>query len=77
METNESGQWTVVQNAAQVALEAGNSPQSIFWYYHELVRAMNMEEWFGITPEIAKAAKNARRDGAAGKLAVISIQGAA
>lgn len=40
-----------IQAAAQVALEAGNSPQMIFGHYRELVRAMDAEKWFGITPE--------------------------
>jgi integrase len=57
-----------VPNTAQVALEAGNSPQMIFGHYRELVRAMDAEKWFGITPEAVEAAKVARESGAAGKI---------
>ncbi len=38
------------QNVAQVALEAGNSPQMIFRHYRELVRPAEAEKWFGIVP---------------------------
>ena len=51
-----------VPNTAQVALEAGNSPQMIFGHYRELVRAIDAEKWLGITPasvEMAKAARQA------------------
>jgi integrase len=57
-----------VPNTAQVALEAGNSPQMIFGHYRELVRAADAEKWFGITPEAVEAAKAARESGAAGKI---------
>ena len=40
-----------VQNTAQVALEAGNSPQMVFQHYRELVRPADAEKWFGITPD--------------------------
>jgi integrase len=39
------------QNVAQVALEAGNSPQMIFKHYRELVRPTEAAKWFGIVPE--------------------------
>jgi integrase len=39
-----------VQNVAQVALEAGNSPQVIFSCYRELVRPTDAERWFNILP---------------------------
>ncbi len=39
-----------VQNVAQVALEAGNSPQMIFKHYRELVRPETAKAWFGIVP---------------------------
>lgn len=42
-----------VQNADQVALEAGTSRQMIFTYYRELVTPKAAEEWFGIRPERA------------------------
>ena len=40
----------VVQSAAQVALEAGNSPAIIFRHYRELVTKDEAEKWFGIMP---------------------------
>jgi hypothetical protein len=38
------------QNVAQVALEAGNSPQMIFQHYRELVRPAEAKKWFSIAP---------------------------
>jgi integrase len=40
----------VVQDAAQVALEAGNSPSMLFRHYRELVTKEQGLEWFGIVP---------------------------
>ena len=40
-----------VQNVAQVALEAGNSPKIIFSNYRELVKAAEAEKWFSIVPD--------------------------
>jgi integrase len=40
----------VVQSAAQVALEAGNSPAIIFKHYRELVTKDEADKWFGIMP---------------------------
>ena len=40
-----------IQNVAQVALEAGNSPQMIFRHYRELVRPADAKKWFLIAPE--------------------------
>lgn len=40
-----------IQNANQVALEAGNSPAMIFQHYRELVRPTDAAKWFAITPE--------------------------
>ena len=40
-----------IQNVAQVALEAGNSPGMIFGHYRELVTAEDAKLWFTITPE--------------------------
>jgi hypothetical protein len=40
-----------IQNAAQVALEAGNSPAMVFRHYRELVRPEAAKTWFAITPE--------------------------
>jgi integrase len=43
-----------VKSAAQVALEAGNSPQMIFEHYRELVTEKEAKAWFAITPDAAK-----------------------
>lgn len=40
-----------IKNAAEVALEAGNSPQMIFKHYRQLVTEAEAKKWFGITPE--------------------------
>jgi integrase len=40
-----------IQNVAQVALEAGNSPAVIFGHYRELVTADDAKEWFSIQPQ--------------------------
>lgn len=40
-----------IQSVAQVALEAGNSPQMIFRNYRELVRPADAVKWFAIAPE--------------------------
>jgi integrase len=40
-----------VQDAAQVALEAGNSPNMVFRHYRELVKPETAMEWFEITPK--------------------------
>jgi hypothetical protein len=66
-----------VPNTAQVALEAGNSPQMIFGHYRELVRAMDAENWFGITPASVEAAKAARESGAEGKIVALPKSAAA
>jgi integrase len=39
-----------IQNVAQVALEAGNSPAMIFGHYRELVTADDAKTWFAIAP---------------------------
>jgi integrase len=44
-----------VQNGAQVALEAGNSPQVVFSNYRELVRPADAKAWFSIVPEAETA----------------------
>jgi predicted urease superfamily metal-dependent hydrolase len=41
-----------IKNAAQVALEAGNSPQMIFKHYRELVTEAEARQWFGIMPGV-------------------------
>jgi len=40
-----------IQNVAQVALEAGNSPSMIFGHYRELVTAQDAKKWFSILPQ--------------------------
>ena len=40
-----------IQNVAQVALEAGNSPKVIFSNYRELVKPAAAVKWFAIEPE--------------------------
>jgi integrase len=40
-----------IQNVAQVALEAGNSPGMIFGHYRELVTPDAAKKWFAIQPE--------------------------
>ena len=64
-------------NTAQVALEAGNSPQMIFGHYRELVRAMDAEKWFGITPASVEAAKAARESVPEGKIVALPKSAAA
>jgi hypothetical protein len=44
------------QNVAQVALEAGNSPQIIFQHYREVVRLKEAKRWFGIEPDAEEKA---------------------
>jgi integrase len=46
-----------VKSAAQVALEAGNSPQMIFEHYRELVTEKAAKAWFATGPETGKALK--------------------
>jgi integrase len=44
-----------IKNTAQVALEAGNSPQMIFKHYREVVTEQDAKTWFAIEPmEAAK-----------------------
>jgi integrase len=42
-----------IKNAAQVALEAGNSPQMIFRHYRQVVTEAEAAKWFNIVPESA------------------------
>jgi integrase len=46
----------VIKNAAQVALEAGNSPKMIFSNYRQLVTEAEAAKWFAVCPP--KQAKN-------------------
>jgi integrase len=41
-----------IKNAAQVALEAGNSPTMIFRHYRQLVTEAEAAKWFGIMPDM-------------------------
>ena len=41
----------IVKSAAQVALEAGNSPKMIFEHYRELVTPLQADEWFATVPK--------------------------
>ena len=50
-----------VQNAAKVALEAGNSPTMLFRHYRELATRKEAKAWFSVTPEALKPAKPARK----------------
>ena len=45
-----------IQNAAQVALEAGNSPTVIFKSYRQLVTPVAAKAWFSIVPMNAHSA---------------------
>ena len=40
-----------IQNVAQVALEAGNTPNVVFRNYREVVKASDAKTWFSIAPE--------------------------
>ncbi len=42
------------KSAAQVALEAGNSPKMLFEHYRELVTEDEAKEWFSLTPNRVK-----------------------
>ena len=41
----------VLKNAAQVALEAGNSPRMIFEHYRELATKGEGNAWFAVRPD--------------------------
>ena len=57
-----------IQNTAQVALEAGNSPRMVFSNYRELVRPAEAEKWFAVTPARVEAAKGVRESVPEGKI---------
>lgn len=44
----------LVKSAAQVALEAGNSPKMLFEHYRELVTEDEGKEWFSLSPKAVK-----------------------
>jgi integrase len=54
-----------IKNVAEVALEAGNSPDIIFQHYRELVTGDKAKEWFGITPAGVKAESKQLKERAA------------
>ncbi len=58
---------------AKVSLEAGNSPRMVFSNYRELVRSVDAEKWFGITPESVEAVKAAREKAAAEKIVPLQV----
>jgi hypothetical protein len=41
----------MVQDAAKVSFEMGNSPKMVFEHYREIVTPEEAKSWFGITPE--------------------------
>ena len=45
---------SVLKNAAEVALEMGNSPAKLFSNYRELDRENHAPAWFAITPKRPK-----------------------
>src|SRR5262249_55508395 len=45
---------SVLKNAAEVALEMGNSPQKLFTNYRELDRENHAPAWFAISPKRSK-----------------------
>jgi len=49
-----------IQNANQVALEAGNSSAMIFKHYRELVRPTEAAKWFAVKPADVKKVKTKR-----------------
>jgi len=45
----------ILKNAAEVALEAGNSPRMIFEHYRELTTAKQATAWFSTLPDPARS----------------------
>ena len=66
-----------VQDVAKVSLEAGNSPRMVFSNYRELVRTVDAEKWFAITPANVQAAKAAPQKNGAGKIVPLPVPAAA
>lgn len=52
------------QNAAQVALEMGNSANVVFRHYRELVKPADAEKWFAIKPEQAENVVSLKQEAA-------------
>jgi len=44
----------IIKNAAEVALEMGNSPQMLMTNYRELADEHDAKAWFAITPKRSK-----------------------
>ena len=66
-----------IQNVAQVALEAGDSPRMVFSNYREIVRPADAEKWFGITPaSVAEIRDRAEKERAA-KFVAFPVKAAA
>ena len=51
------------KNAAEVALEMGNSPRMIFEHYRELVTPADAQKWWDITPKSGATGGRARHKG--------------
>lgn len=66
-----------VKSAAQVSLEAGNSPQMVFRHYRELVTEKQAQAWFAITPETAKAMREKLEKERAAKIVAFPATAAA
>ena len=66
-----------VKNVAQVALEAGNSPQMIFQHYRELVTPQDARAWFAITPESMKAMRQKAERERQAKIVAFPVKAAA
>ncbi len=41
----------IIQDTAQVALEAGNSPRMVFAHYRQLATPAAARQWFGLSPQ--------------------------
>jgi integrase len=54
-----------IKNAAQVALEAGNSPQMIFKHYRQLVTESEAGKWFSVQPQAAQNVVRLNKEAAA------------
>ncbi|MDB6025105.1 MAG: hypothetical protein JWM68_1328 [Verrucomicrobiales bacterium] len=66
-----------IQNVAQVALEARNSPNIIFSNYRELVKAADAKKWFAITPAAAAELKAKHEQERAARIVEMPVQVAA
>jgi len=69
-----------IQNTAQVALEAGNSPVMLFKHYRELATKKEGKAWFTVAPEksagAAKKTRPARKPRKSGKVIPMPAQAA-